>query len=60
MKWTWLRNGYIERQNESPLIAVQNNTLKTIYMKAKVYNKRKNRKSRLFDDREENSYWYDK
>ena len=36
--WTWLRKGILKRETESLLIAAQNNSIRTSYVKAKVDN----------------------
>ena len=34
--WTWLRKGNLKRETEFLLIAAQNNTIRTNYVKAKI------------------------
>ena len=34
--WTWLRKGNLKKETESPLVATQNNTIRTNYSKAKI------------------------
>ena len=50
--WTWLRKGNIERETEPLLMAAQNSTIRTYYVKVKIYKTQLNSKCRLCDDRE--------
>ena len=45
--WTWLKKGNLKRETESLLIAVQNNTKKTNYVKAKIDKTQCNSRFRL-------------
>ena len=35
MSWSWLRRGNLKRETESPIIAAQDNAIRTNYIKAK-------------------------
>ena len=48
--WTWIRKGNLRRKAESLLIAAQNNTIRTNYVKAKTDNMQQNSKCRLCGD----------
>ena len=51
--WTWLRKGNLKRETESPLIAAQNNTIRTNHIKARIDKTQQNSKCRLYGDRNE-------
>ena len=51
--WTWLRKGHFKRETESLLIAAQNNTVRTHYIKARIDKTQQNSKCRLCGDRDE-------
>ena len=34
--WTWIRKGNYKKETEPPLIATENNTIRTNYVKAKM------------------------
>ena len=51
--WTWLRKGNFKRETESPLIAAQNNAVRTNHIKARIYKTQQNSKCRLCNDRDE-------
>ena len=48
--WTWLRKGNLKRETKSLLIAPQNNTIRTNYIKARIVKRNKIAKSRLCGD----------
>ena len=50
---TWLRKGNLKRETEFLLIAVQNNALRTNYVKPKIDKTQLNNNSRLCHDRDE-------
>ena len=50
---TWLWKGSFKRETESLLIAVQNNTIRTNYIKAKIDNTQQNSKCRLCGEKDE-------
>ena len=51
--WTWLREGNFKRETESLLISVQNNTVRTNHIKARIDKTQQNSKCRLCGDRDE-------
>ena len=51
--WTGLRKGNFKRETESLLIAAQNNTIRTNYIKARIDKTQKNSKCRLCGNRDE-------
>ena len=51
--WTWLRKGNLTRETESLLIAVQDNTIRTNHIKARIDKTQQNRKYRLCGYRDE-------
>ena len=51
--WTWQRKGNLQRETESFLIAVQNNTIRTNQIKAKIDKMQQNSRCRLCGDRDE-------
>ena len=51
--WNWLRKGSLKREIESLLIAVQNNTIKTNHIKARMDKTQQNSKYRQCGDRDE-------
>ena len=50
---TWLRKGNFKRETESPLIAAQNNAIRTNQIKARIDKTQQNSKCRLCSDRDE-------
>ena len=52
MTWTWLRRGNLKREKESQKIALQNNLIKTNYIKAQIDNTLENNRHRLCGDRD--------
>ena len=48
--WTWLKKGILKSENESLLIPSQNNTIRTIYIKANIDNMHQNSKCKLGGD----------
>ena len=52
--WTWLRKGNLLRETESLLIAAQNNTIRTIYIKAEIDNKQQISFGRLCGEKDGN------
>ena len=51
--WAWLRKGNFKREAESLLLSGQNNTIRTIYIKARIYKTQQNSRCRLCGDRNE-------
>ena len=51
--WKYLRKGNLKRETKSILIAVQNNAIKTNYVKEKIYMSQQNSRCRLCGDRDE-------
>ena len=51
--WTWLKKGNLMRETESLLIAVQNNAIRTNYIKARIDKTQQNSKCRLCGDKDE-------
>ena len=51
--WNWLRNGNLERETESLLIAAQDNSVRTNHIKARIDKTQQNSKCRLCGDRDE-------
>ena len=51
--WAWLRKGNLKREMESLLIAVQDNAIRTNYIKARIDETQQNSKCRLCSDRDE-------
>ena len=51
--WKWLRKENLKIESESLLIAVQNNAIRTKYVKAKVYKTQQINRCRLCGDRDE-------
>ena len=51
--WTWLRKGNFKRETESPLIAAQDNAVRTSHIKAGIDKTQQNSKCRLCGDRDE-------
>ena len=51
--WTWLRKGSLKRETESPLIAAQDNAIRTNHIKVRIDKTQQNSKCRLCDDRDE-------
>ena len=49
----WQRREKLKRENESHLIAAQNNATRTNYIEAKIDNTLQNRKFTLYGDRHE-------
>ena len=52
-RWTQLRKRNLKRETESLQIAVQNNTIRTIYIKAIINNTQQNSKFRLCGEKDE-------
>ena len=48
--WKWLRKGNLKRERESVLIAAQNNTIRTNYVKARIDKTQQNSRCRLYGD----------
>ena len=51
--WLWLKRRNLKRETESLLIVAQNNTIRTIYIKARIEKMQQNSKCRLCGEREE-------
>ena len=51
--WTWLRKGNLKRENESLLIAAQDNAIRTQHIIARIYKTQQNSKCRLCGNRDE-------
>ena len=51
--WTRLRKGNLKRETESLLIAAQNNTIRTNYVKARIDKMQQNSRCKLCSDRDE-------
>ena len=51
--WIWLRKGYLKRETESLRIAVQNNAIRTNYIKAKIDYTQQMRKDKLSGEKYE-------
>ena len=51
--WTWLRKENLKKETESLLIAAQNNTIRTNYVKARIEKKQQNSRCRFCGDRDE-------
>ena len=51
--WSWPRKGNPQREAESLQIAVQNNAIRTNYVKGKIHTSRHNGKRMLFGNRDE-------
>ena len=50
MIWTWIRRRNLKRENESLLLAAQNNSIRTNNFKAKIDSTQENGKCRLCGD----------
>ena len=50
--WTWLKKGNLKRETESLLIATQNNTIRTNYVKGKIDKTQQNSQCSLCSDRD--------
>ena len=50
--WTWPRKGNFKKETECPLIAAQNNAIRTNHMKARIDKTPQNSKCRLSGDRD--------
>ena len=57
MIWTWLSRENLKKKNESILIAMQNNKIRTNYIEAQTDNAQKNSNCRLCYDRDEIVDW---
>ena len=51
--WTWLRKGNLKREIESPLMAAQNNAIRTNHIKGRIDSTQQNSKCRLYGDKDE-------
>ena len=51
--WTWLRKGNFKRETESPLIAAQDNAIRTNHINGRIDKTQQNSKCRLCVDRDE-------
>ena len=49
----WLRKGNLKREMESPLIAAQDNAIRTNHIKARIHKTQQNSKCRVYGDRDE-------
>ena len=50
--WTWLQKGNLKRETESQLIAVQNNAIRTSYVKAQIDRTQQNSKFWLYKEKD--------
>ena len=51
--WTWLRKGNLKRETESLIMAAQNKSIRTNYIKAKIDRTQTNSKCRMCGERDE-------